>query len=61
MVLGRESYNDAVKPYLEAKGSNERNRIREAGLPQLLTYCGLDSLLEHKVAMKQMKQLGMKL
>jgi DNA polymerase len=56
--LGQESYDDAVKPFLEGEGGNGVNRIKEVDLPTLLTYNGLDSLLEHKLAMFQARQLG---
>lgn len=59
--LGQESYDDHIEPFLEGKGSNEPNRIKEIDLGQLLLYCGLDSLLEHRVAVKQAKQLGVEL
>lgn len=61
VLLGQEKYNDHIEPFLEGKGSNEPNRIKEIGLEQLLLYCGLDSLLEFKVAKKQAKQLGVQL
>lgn len=51
--LGFDSYNDAIEPYLKAKNSNERNRIDEIDLKQLLVYCGFDSLLEHKICQMQ--------
>lgn len=57
-LLGQEKYNDHIEPFLQGKGSNEPNRIKEIGLEQLLLYCGLDSLLEYKVAIEQSKQLG---
>lgn len=57
--LGMESYDQDIKPYLESKeGSNSQNRIREFPLPKMLLYNGLDSLLTYKLAMKQMKILG---
>lgn len=61
VLLGQEKYNDHIEPFLQGKGSNEPNRIKEIGLEQLLTYCALDSLLEYKVVKKQAKQLGMEL
>lgn len=56
--LGAESYDDHIKPYLESDkrkaGGNTPNRIKDIDLKQLLLYCGMDSLLEYLVAMKQM-------
>lgn len=65
-LLGQESYDDRVKPYLKsAGGGNAPNRlpevVREGGLNGLLLYCGLDSLLEWEIAQIQAKKLGVKL
>ena len=57
VLLGVEKYDLHIKPYLEAQYA-ERNRIKELDLKDLLIYNGLDSLLEYKVAMKQMKILN---
>jgi uracil-DNA glycosylase family 4 len=59
--LGQESYDDVVKPYLKAEGGNTRNRIGEVGLTALLRYCGLDSLLEHRIGCMQAEELEVKL
>lgn len=56
--LGLSVYDNHIKPYLKADGSNKLNRIREVDLKQLMCYCGLDSLIEYKVAMLQMQELG---
>lgn len=56
--LGMESYDDYMKPFLKSDAPNLPNRIREAGLEKTLFYCGLDSLLEFKLAEVQRKQLG---
>ncbi len=58
--LGVGDYESAVSPFLHTKSSNGLNRIREANLHELLLYNGLDSLLEYRVAQKQMAQLGVK-
>lgn len=57
-LLGFESYDEAIKPFLKAKGSNDKNRIKEVSLDKLLLYNGLDSLLEYHVCKRQMKILG---
>jgi len=56
--LGQGTYNSRVDSFLKAEGSNSRNRIGQADLNDVLRYCGLDSLLEYKLAMKQRKQMG---
>jgi DNA polymerase len=61
-VLG---YDDEVSPFLKAtdnKNGNAVNRITdliktEAGRRKLLIYCGIDSLLEYRLAMAQMKEM----
>lgn len=60
--LGQPDYDGHLKAYLEGrdKGGNSPNRVREVGLPDLLLYCGMDSLLEYKVAELQKKELGVK-
>lgn len=61
--LGQGDYDGHIKPYLAGKqeGGNSENRIKEVELPMLLTYCGLDSLLTYKIAMQQMRELGIRL
>ena len=55
VLLGAESYDDIVAPFLKSVKNSRFNRIHEVDLKDLLLYNGLDSLLEYKVAMKQMK------
>lgn len=63
--FGVVDYDSEVHPYLEAvnrKNANAKNKIEEliqtkVGLRKLLTYGGLDSIFEYKLAVKQMKQL----
>lgn len=57
VLLGAESYDDKIKPFLRAKSSNEANRVTEVDLGQLLEYCGHDALLEVKVAKIQKQQM----
>ncbi len=61
VLLGVDSWDEHIKPYLQAKGSNEKNHIREVSLEQLLQYNGYDALFEWQVAQIQAKQLGVKL
>lgn len=60
-VLLGHSHKDEMSQWLRSEGSSTVNRIKEAPLDRILLYCGLDSLVEHKVAMKQAKQMGVKL
>lgn len=54
--LGIEPYDEHIKPLLQAKKGQKINQIiKEIDLNQLLLYCGMDSLLEYKVAILQMK------
>lgn len=57
-VLGQESYDEQIHPYLTAKNGNALNRIKEFDLTKTLRYCGTDSLLEWKVGKLQSEQLG---
>jgi uracil-DNA glycosylase len=55
--LGQPSWNHYIEPYLKSKGTNDHNRVKQADLRKLLMYCGMDSLMEYKVAMLQMKEM----
>jgi uracil-DNA glycosylase len=57
--LGVDSYDDHIKPYLQAKSDEVKvNRIlEEIDIDHLLLYNGLDSLLEYKLAILQNKFL----
>lgn len=57
VLLGQDSYEGGVKPYLKAKGSNTANTIYQSHLRAMLLYGGLDSLLEYKVAQIQSRKL----
>lgn len=59
--LGCPEYNHAVKPYMEGYGSNVPNRLKDVPMRDLLLYCGMDGLLEHKLAVIQMKKLGIEI
>lgn len=56
--LGQPDYDSHVKPFLKSKepGCYSENRVRDCDWSSLLLYCGLDSLLEYKVAIKQAQQ-----
>ena len=61
--FGVIGYDEQVNPYLKAKSPNEVNRIMELvnseeGFRKLRLYNGIDSLMEFRLAMKQMEELG---
>jgi uracil-DNA glycosylase family 4 len=58
VTLGVESYDEHIKRFLQAKKGRKVNQIlEEIDMDQLLTYNGLDSLLEYLVAKKQTQYL----
>lgn len=59
VLLGMPDYDSHVRAYLKSDVSNKPNRIKELPLRDLLLYCGLDSLLEVKVAQIQRKAAGL--
>lgn len=66
--FGVYDYSSAVEPYLtrplnreqESKGANAINKVEACPLDKLLTYCGMDSMLEFRLAQVQMKKMGWK-
>lgn len=60
VLLGQGNYDNHISPYLKSikPGCNEVNRVKEIGIRQRLLYCGMDSLLEYEVAIKQMRKFG---
>lgn len=59
VLLGSGSYDDHISPYLKSGESSEANKVlEEITFEDLLLYCGMDSLLEYKVAMQQIETLG---
>ena len=56
---GQPLFNKHIEPYLESSGSggNAQNNINQADAHELLVYCGLDSLLEYKIAVSQKKEM----
>lgn len=59
--LGVASYDDHIKPFLKSKtkGAGARNEIlRDVELRELLTYNGLDAILEWLVAQDQMREMS---
>jgi len=56
--LGVGGWEDDVKGYLRAEGSNEKNRIDFIPAHDLLLYNGLDSLIEFMVMLHQKREIG---
>lgn len=56
--LGQDVYDGRVAPFLKADYANDLNKITEVRLADLLVYCGVDALLEHKVGRIQRKVIG---
>ena len=59
--FGQPDYSSHIKPYLEGEGSYGKNRIHDAPQKELLTYCGMDALLEYMEYEHQSKELMRKL
>jgi DNA polymerase I-like protein with 3'-5' exonuclease and polymerase domains len=55
---GVSDYNSKVEPYLRAKTGNDFNQIDKIPLSTLLTYCGLDSLYEYRLACDQRQEMS---
>ncbi len=56
--LGLSPYDGEVSSYLEGEGGNGPNTIHRLDLKDLLTYNGIDSLVEYDIGVKQMMELG---
>jgi uracil-DNA glycosylase family 4 len=63
VTLGQPDYDSFLKPYLSSrqKGGNEPNRVKQLDRKDLMTYCGLDSLLTWLLAQEQLKVFKIKL
>lgn len=59
--FGMAGYDDDITPYLKSgeKSANAINRVFEAPAAKLLLYCGIDSLVQFRLAMKQLLELDM--
>jgi uracil-DNA glycosylase family 4 len=60
--LGQEAYDEHIRPFLQTKGGGgyAENRVTECDLGDLMLYCGMDSLLEWKVAKPQREEMDVK-
>lgn len=61
--LGVGSYDDHIKPFLQSSegGGNDKNKIRQVPIRDLLLYNGIDAVLEYAVAKHQSTELGVEL
>lgn len=59
--LGQDAWDYDVKEFLKSRSHScySVNRIREVSKHKILTYCGMDSLVEWHVAMDQRKEFGL--
>ncbi len=55
--LGVRPWGSKIKPLLEATAGNERNRIKDIPLSDLMEYCGMDALMEMKIYESQRGEL----
>lgn len=56
--LGFGVYNDHIEEFLQSKGDSSINQIvEEVSIQDLLTYNGIDALVEYLIAEKQIKAL----
>lgn len=55
--LGMPPYNTDIEPYFKSL-PGQPNRVGEIPVRDLLTYCGLDALLEFRLAYEQAKAMG---
>jgi len=62
---GLADYSSHIDPFLQGKDSKDANShnkiwdfIERYGEDELLIYCGIDSLLEYRLALDQMNELG---
>lgn len=60
VLCGVEDYSSHLEPYMDGKGCNSPNRLRQVDPRALMLYNGLDSLLEVWVAKRQMAAGGVK-
>lgn len=60
VLLGVPDYETHVSKLLKADYPNDMNQIRKIHPEDVLLYCGLDSLLEYKVAELQWERIGWK-
>lgn len=57
VMLGVEPYDDEIRDYLKAPGGNIKNKIRQVDLDKLLTYNGVDAIVEYWMGVKQLEMI----
>lgn len=55
--FGQENYSSHLDKYIKCNDGKGFNRIKEAPIEEVMKYCGMDSILEFKLAKKQMEEL----
>ena len=55
--LGQEPWDTHIKPMLQSTDERGLNRVNEIPMRDLLLYCGMDSLIEYKLAELQKKEM----
>lgn len=58
VLCGYSNYNDHIEPFMEAAENGLNGIEKHIELNQLLTYCGVDSLVEYEVALEQSRIAG---
>jgi uracil-DNA glycosylase family 4 len=56
--LGVGAYDAVMKPFMKSEGSNNRNRMDQADVGQLLLYNGTDARLEWELCTRQMEVIS---
>ena len=55
--FGQADYSSHIDKYLKSDTAVGFNKIHDAPREELLQYCGMDALLQYKLARKQMKEI----
>jgi|TARA_Y100000034_G_scaffold133368_1_gene198655 DNA polymerase len=55
--FGQEDYSRHLDKYLKCDDGKGFNNIKEANVDEVMKYCGMDAILEYKLAKKQMEEL----
>jgi DNA polymerase len=55
--FGQEDYSSHLDKYLKSDDGKGFNKIKDADIQEVMHYCGMDAILEFKLAKKQMRLL----
>ncbi|MBT7929476.1 hypothetical protein HN682_06140, partial [Candidatus Peregrinibacteria bacterium] len=55
--FGQEDYSSHLDKFIKTKKDVELNKIHKAPIKDVLQYNGMDAVIEHYLAIKQMKEL----